>query len=124
MRPRPPGVTQMARYLRRNTTGSEQVLWSRLRGHRLDGLKFRRQEPLGPFFADFVCLEKMLVVELDGVTHAGRNGEGRDAERTAWLNSRGYRVIRFGNNEVAADLDRVVAQIMAAVRQARLAPPL
>ena len=87
----------------------EKRLWRALRARQLDGARFRRQVPLGPFIADFVCLEAKLVVEVDGELHA--NAEAYDTRRTAWLNEHGWRVIRFWNNELSKNLDGVLASI-------------
>lgn len=88
-------------------TDAEIRLWQALRGNSLS-VKFRRQAPIGPFFADFVCLEKRLIVEVDGGQHAENV---RDQERDAWLNQEGYRVLRFWNNEVLTHLDGVLGVI-------------
>ena len=90
-------ASQTARQLRANQTEVEKRLWARLRNHGLFGLKFRRQVPLGPFVADFVCTDHALIVELDGGQHSAL-GE-TDDRRTAWLESRGWCVIRFWNND-------------------------
>ena len=113
------GITQTARDLRRNETEAERRLWVYLRGARLDGYKFRRQEPLGPFVADFVCLARMLVVELDGKPHETAEGLARDAERTAWLTAKGYRVLRFTNDTVREELPAVLTAIREALEQER-----
>jgi very-short-patch-repair endonuclease len=89
-----------ARHLRRNQTDAERRIWRHLRGRRLMGLRFRRQHPIGPYFADFVCLELRLVVELDGGQHADPCGLERDRVRTAALEERGYEVIRLWDNDV------------------------
>ncbi|WP_258600756.1 endonuclease domain-containing protein [Mesorhizobium sp. AR10] len=81
-------------------TEAEYRLWGELRGRHLNGYKFVRQVPLGPFIADFVCREKGLIVELDGSQHAD---SPTDPARTAWLNGRGYAVLRFWNHEVLAE---------------------
>jgi very-short-patch-repair endonuclease len=104
-----------ARGLRRNQTESEARLWEALRGGRLEGWKWRRQVPVGPFIADFLCLEAALAVELDGGVH-GQQAD-RDARRDAWLRTRGVRVLRFWNREVDADLDRVIWIILSACRE-------
>ena len=98
-----------ARSLRRNSTDAEQLLWQRLRNRQLAGLKFRRQVPMGPYVADFFCLKAGLIVEVDGGQHA--TAQDSDAARTAWLESRGYRVIRFWNNEVIENIQGVLETI-------------
>jgi very-short-patch-repair endonuclease len=90
-------------------TDAELRLWLRLRGEQVDGYRFRRQVPIGPYVVDFVCRKASLVIEVDGGQHAGE--EARDAERTARLESRGYRVIRFWNADVLQEPDGVLATI-------------
>ena len=102
-----------ARELRHSLTNVERLLWRRLRLSNADGHKFRRQHPIGPYFADFACIERRLVVELDGSQH-GQNA-ARDQERDAWLRSQGWRVLRFWNNEVIEQLDAVLDAIFAAL---------
>jgi very-short-patch-repair endonuclease len=98
-----------ARALRRNMTDAEQKLWKHLRSRQVGSCKFRRQVPVGPYIVDFICLEKRLIIELDGGQHADQ--EKYDAERTHWLQSRGYRVLRFWNNDVMADVEVVKEEI-------------
>jgi len=105
--------TARARDLRTNHTDAEQRLWSRLRGRQLDGHKFVRQLPVGPYFADFACRERDLIVEIDGGQHAG---SAADARRTAALAAHGYRVIRFWNHEVLSNLDGVLFTLAEAVK--------
>lgn len=97
--------SEHARALRRNPTGAERALWKHLRMRQLDGFKFRRQQPLGPYVVDFVCLERRLIVELDGGQHAEQADS--DAERTAWLEAHGFRVLRFWNHDVLKDIEAV-----------------
>ena len=106
-------ISPHAAPLRRRATDAERTLWFALRGRRLEGCKFRRQWTLGPFVVDFCCLEMHLVVEVDG----GQHDEEWDAPRTAWLQSQGYRVIRFWNNDVLTNLDGVLQSIVAALRE-------
>src|SRR5581483_1370190 len=96
--------TSRARQLRKSMTDAERRLWSKLRGQQLAGLKFRRQAPIGPYIVDFVCLERKLVVEVDGGQHAR---DGTDDRRTAWLEREGYRVIRFWNNDILRNTEGV-----------------
>ena len=110
--PRRTATTPRARALRRDMTPAEAKLWGELRGRRLGEYKFRRQQPLGPFYADFYCAEARLVVELDGDTHVGREVE--DAARTAFLASEGIAVIRFWNAEVHDNLEGVCTTILTA----------
>ncbi len=101
--------TTNARRLRSNPTGAEKRLWSKIRNKQLAGHRFRRQAPIGPYVVDFFCPEQKLIIELDGGQHA--NQVEADTERTAWLESKGYRVIRFWNNEVFDNLDGVLHSI-------------
>src|SRR3954467_8463058 len=96
-----------ARLLRARETWAEDLLWESLRGRRLDGMKFRRQHPIGPFVVDFCCTERRLVIELDGGVHAEQ--QDQDAEREAILATAGYRVIRFPNQSIRANLPEVLA---------------
>jgi len=105
-----------ARRLRREQTPQETILWSRLRDRRLDGMKFRRQYPVGKYVADFVCLEKKLIVELDGWQHGIGEGLKHDEERTRFLESEGYEVLRFWNNDVNGNLDGVLLKIEERLR--------
>jgi len=105
-------VSATARRLGADQTDVEKRLWHRLRNRGLVGLKFRRQVPLRDFVADFVCAEQALVIELDGGQHS--SSEARDERRTAWLESRGWRVIRFWNNEVNENIEGVLTAIAAA----------
>jgi len=97
--------------LRRESTDAERLLWSRLRGQRLLGYKFRRQHPIGHFIVDFVCTECALVIELDGGQHLERTVE--DSARTRVLQDMGYRVIRFWNHQVLTE----TAAVLAAIRE-------
>ncbi|MDR6219258.1 endonuclease domain-containing protein [Deinococcus soli (ex Cha et al. 2016)] len=110
------GITEKARRLRRDQTDAEATLWHLLRSRGL-GVKFRRQYPVGPYITDFACIERGLVVELDGSGHATPHGRASDAERTRYLNAAGFRVVRFWNNEVLTNLDGVVQVIQAALRE-------
>jgi very-short-patch-repair endonuclease len=110
--------TSLARRLRKNSTSAERKLWRYLRSRSLGGFKFVRQEPIGPYVADFVCREKRLVVEVDGGQHADSS---RDAVRDRWLVEHRYRVLRFWNNEVLGNIEGVWETIFAA---ASSTPPL
>jgi very-short-patch-repair endonuclease len=101
--------------LRTTSTDAEKRLWSRLRNRQLGGVKFVRQFPIGPYFADFTCREAMLIVELDGGQHAE---SAHDVRRTAYLDAQGYRVQRFWNNDVLKNTDGVLAAIAAALAAA------
>jgi very-short-patch-repair endonuclease len=107
------GKTLMtAQRLRRELTDAERKLWSALRNRQVEGAKFRRQQPIGPFIADFVCQEHRLIVEADGGQHSGSIADDR---RTGFLEGKGYRVLRFWNNDILSNFDGVVQVIAAAL---------
>jgi very-short-patch-repair endonuclease len=106
------------RELRRNATEAEKVLWERLRGRRLQGLKFQRQFPIGPFVADFCCRERRVIVEADGEGHATGSQVARDQGRDAYLQGQSYIVLRFTNDEILTDLENVLRKIAIATYQA------
>ncbi len=101
-------LTPIARRLRADPTEAEKRLWSRLRAGQLNGLVFRRQEPIGPYVVDLVCTRAQLVVEVDGGQHADSPS---DVERDAYLRDRGYRVLRIWNNDVMSNTDGVLQRI-------------
>ena len=94
------GLTHLAKSLRKRSTDVEQLLWSYLRAGRFEGMKFRRQQPIGQYIADFVCLEKKLIIELDGGQHALPGEILKDRQRDTWLEKEGYTGVRFWDNEV------------------------
>ncbi|WP_352526578.1 endonuclease domain-containing protein [Mesorhizobium sp. M0060] len=98
-----PTKRRFARSMRREPMEAEGRLWHELRGRRLDGIKFRRQVPVGKFIADFICAEARLIVEIDGSQHADSHHDG---ERDTELKARGFRVLRFWNDDVLRDLKR------------------
>ena len=104
-----------ARQLRREMSDAERLLWKHLRAHRFAGEKFRRQEPIGPFIVDFVSHGSRLIIELDGGQHTTQ--VAYDEERSRWLNGRGYRVIRFWNNQVLTETQPVLESIALALRR-------
>ena len=101
-----------AKRLRRDLTDAERKLWSILRNSQLQGAKFRRQQPIGPFIADFVCQDRKLIVEADGGQHLD---SAYDIRRTAFLEGKGYRRLRFWNNDILENLDGVAQMIATAV---------
>lgn len=105
--------TSRSRTLRSNMTDVERKLWKRLRAGQIHGAHFRRQSAIGDYIADFARFEPRIVVELDGGQHAEQ--AMYDATRTAWLESRGFAVLRFWNNEVLENLDGIVEAIGRAV---------
>ncbi len=114
-------MNSLARALRKNSTEAERCLWSRLRGRRLDGVKFRRQQVLGPYVVDFLCLEPKVVIEVDGGQHAEQ--VSNDLQRTEYLKVSGCRVIRFWNHKVLGDPDAVLESIRAALVEIPSPPP-
>jgi adenine-specific DNA-methyltransferase len=108
---------KFARARRRAMTKAETLLWSALRDHGLAGHKFRRQTPIGPYFADFACLARKLVVEADGRTHANEDAAVRDVARDAWFARAGYRVLRFTDDMIIGGLPIVIEHIRAALAE-------
>ena len=100
-----------ARELRRSSPDAERLLWRHLRDHRLGGFKFRRQHPIGPFFADFACIEARLVVELDGSQHFEPEAVQADARRTQMLKANGFHVLRFDDRQMLTETDAVLSVI-------------
>ncbi|MCB1413235.1 MAG: endonuclease domain-containing protein [Xanthobacteraceae bacterium] len=113
-----------ARRLRLDGTGAEAILWHHLRRLQIKGSHFRRQVVIAPYIADFACLSMRLVVEVDGSQHGTDDGRSRDAVRTRWLNSEGYRVLRFWNNDVMSRTRSVLDAIDDAVCATPPRPPL
>ena len=105
-----------ARGLRKNETLAEKRLWEQLRNRTLEGFKFSRQVPIGPYIADFVCREQRLIVEVDGATHSTDEELAYDNRRTGFLKSERYSVIRFQNDEILNGMDEVLTLILQALR--------
>jgi len=108
--------TGLARGLRQRQTKAEKTLWARLRNRQLDGVKFRRQQPIGHYIVDFASFENRVVVEIDGGQHNEREMEEKDEARILWLSKEGYRVLRFWNNEVLGNINGVLEVIRTALR--------
>ncbi len=106
-------ANERARTLRKKMSDGERKLWQALRARQVDGLRFRRQHPIGGYIADFVCLEKRLVVEVDGGHHTEDAQMAHDARRDRWLADEGYRVLRFPSSEVFRNLGGVLDTIWA-----------
>jgi len=104
-------ISPHASRLRRDQTDVERMLWEALRNRQLGGFKFRRQATIGAYVVDFLCLEHKLVVELDG----GQHGPTADAQRTAFLQASGHRVIRFWNHDVIESREAVLVSILASL---------
>ena len=113
----------LGKKLRRQGTPSERVLWLKLRNNQLAGVKFRRQQPIGKYIVDFVSFDKKVIIEIDGGQHNEDRIAGQDEIRTAWLNSQGFQVIRFWNNEVLNNLEGVLFQIQTVMEKDTEAPP-
>ena len=96
-------------------TDAERALWRHLRSRQHAGFKFRRQQPMGRYIVDFVCLEKRLVLELDGGQHAESAQAAYDAERSAWLEKEGFRILRFWSDDVLKNLDAIKEAITHAL---------
>lgn len=104
-----------ARSLRANITDAERKLWFALRDRRFAQYKFRRQVPVGPFIADFVCYDARVVVEVDGGQHSGSGG---DMRRDQWLAENKFQTLRFWNNDVLSNLDGVLTVVLNALEEA------
>ncbi|MFA6124184.1 MAG: endonuclease domain-containing protein [Sphingomonas sp.] len=102
-----------ARALRGNATATEVRLWRAISARKVEGVRFNRQVPIGPFICDFVARSRKLIIEVDGETHGNRREQ--DEERTRYLQSEGYQVIRFWNNDVLGNLEGVMHQIEQAL---------
>lgn len=102
-------ANKKAKQLRRDQTDAEKMLWGKLRDRRLKGYKFRRQVPIGPYIADFVCMEVRLIVEVDDGQHVDQ--VARDQEREKFLRGESYKTVRYWNNEVLGNLDGVLTTL-------------
>ena len=112
-------INPNARRLRREGTDTERRLWSRLRNRQLGGFKFRQQETVGRCVADFACVECRLIIEADG----GQHREEVDCDRTAYLNSLGWKVLRFWNNDILQNTEGVLEIILRACEERRKGKP-
>ncbi|MGB7875492.1 MAG: DUF559 domain-containing protein [Anaerolineales bacterium] len=118
----PKSIQQRARELRKEMTPAEMKLWQVLRGNQFDELYFRRQHAVGTYILDFVCIQEKLVIEVDGGSHLEQ--EEYDRERTRWLEEeKGYRIIRFTNDDVLKNIHEVVEAIRVAVKSPHLTSP-
>ena len=109
--------TFFSRKLRKSQTSAEQRLWAKLRGRRLGGYKFVRQEPVGPYFVDFICRERAFIVEVDGATHSTAEELAYDKRRTGFLHDAGFRIARVTNDDVFANVDGVCETILARIAE-------
>jgi len=115
--------TAFARRLRREQTDVERKLWYALRDRRLGEFKFRRQQPIGPYTVDFFCSDAKLIIELDGSQHAEAENREKDEKRTEFLESRGYKVLRFWNCDLIENMDGVIETIFVAASERRRPHP-
>lgn len=113
-----------ARTLRRNSTDVERILWSELRANRLNGVSFRRQVPIERYIADFICHAAKLVIELDGGQHFSDDGGRADARRSAAIEAKGFKVLRFSNLDVITNRGGVLETIATAVAERAPTPTL
>jgi len=104
-------LTKYAKKLRQDSTDAENKLWYFLKAKQLNGLKFRRQQPIGKYIVDFVCFSKKIVIELDGGQHDEIQNLEKDQLRDQWLNSQGYKVLRFWNHDVQENIEGVYDEI-------------
>jgi len=109
-----------SRKLRNSCTPAERILWSQIRNRQVEGVKFRRQQAIGNYIVDFVSLEKKLIIELDGGQHSEDANLLNDESRTNWLNSQGFRVVRFWNNDIFNNLDGVILTIQKTLKYPHL----
>ncbi len=108
-------IKKYAKEMRHQPTKAEEILWSALKGKQLEGHKFRRQHIIGGYIADFICLRKGLIIEVDGLIHQLPENKANDEDRTKWLKKQGFNVIRFTNSEVINQLDIVLEKILEAL---------
>ncbi len=101
--------------LRSNQTIEEKILWSKLRNRQVYGVKFRRQQPIGPYIVDFVSFEERIIIEIDGGYHNKESNRKNDHERTRWLEQEGYIVLRFWNKDIVEDIEGVFYAIHKAI---------
>ena len=110
-----PKIRRRAKELRKNLTPAEEKLWTHLRTHRMEDVHFRKQHAIGNYIVDFCAPSKKLIIELDGSQHLEQ--EEYDKERTAFLSSKGYKVLRFWNNQVMNELDAVLNLIWNTLKE-------
>jgi|SRR5208282_4428850 len=108
-----------SRRLRQESTDAARKLWARLRNRQL-GFRFRREHPIGPYFADFCCIEAQLIVEVDGQHHDEPPQRRYDEERTRFLEQAGFRVLRFWDGEVLKETDSVIRRVTSALAEQKI----
>ena len=109
-------ISEAAKELRKRQTEAEKRLWFKLRDKQLYGAKFRRQEPVGNYIVDFVCFEKKLVLEIDGNPHKHTDVKRNDKQRTAWMQSEGFKVLRFWNADILNNIEVVLKKVKDCLR--------
>ncbi len=114
-------LTDLAKELRKRSTDTERLLWKHLRTKQFEGLKFKRQQPVGKYIVDFICFEKKIIIELDGGQHTQPSETQKDKERDIWFEAQGYKVLRFWDNEVFMNTRGVLEFIKAYLQEH---PPL
>lgn len=112
--------TTFAKNFRKNQTDAEKRLWYSLRARQFEGLKFRRQQPIGSYIVDFVNFDQKLIIELDGSQHLTEEGLAKDKIRTKFFTDQGYKVLRFFDNELLTNLDGTLTVILENIKQVKL----
>jgi very-short-patch-repair endonuclease len=112
---------ERARQLRKNPTDAERLLWRKLRFWQVGGLKFRRQQPLGRYIVDFICLEKRLIIEVDGGQYSEQ--VAYDVERDIWLRDQGFNLLRFWNHDALKNIDGVIEVVVKTLRNTPFLDP-
>ena len=105
-------LTELAKTLRKNSTPQERLLWKILRNSNINNFKFKRQYPIGNYIVDFICKEKLLIIEIDGGQHNEELNMQHDIERTKYLNDRGFKVLRFWNTDIDNNIADVYEEIL------------
>ena len=101
----------LAKILRKNSTIQEKRLWNLIKNHKFHGLKFKRQQPIGNYIVDFICKEAKIIIEIDGGHHNETENTESDIIRTQYLEQKGYKVIRFWNNEIYENIEGVIKKL-------------
>ena len=105
-----------AKHLRKNQTDTEKLLWFQLRSRQFEGLKFRRQQPIGKYIVDFVNFDQKIIIELDGSQHLTNKGLAKDSIRTKFFINQGFKVLRFLDNELLTNLNGVLTIILENIK--------
>jgi very-short-patch-repair endonuclease len=113
----PAETIEFAKQLRKRVTPAEKIIWKRLKGKNIKGVKFRRQQPIGRYIADFYCHKIRLVIEIDGPIHFRKDRKEHDESRSTWMNRYDIKVIRFTNDEVTYHIGKVMKTIREEISQ-------